>query len=312
MPEITRDLHDDLRTLASQIHGRGGTVRGPEYVGRLRETNPKLADALDANVGSWLHAVADLINVKLDGAQIIEPPPPPPPDPPAEVFQELTMPGANGLVGNGSNAGWTPLPAGTCPQLPSEVGFNLRLVDGDRPSFDPSANERKATQFGNIPPNRDFCWAWAMRVNSIAANVSSSDWGWHTIGPEVHSLSSTGQGPIDFGVNVYSGGYRLDISPTTANTASNHIERPGSSTELPAIGEWEFFRMSFRLGADGFARLYRGEEMVGEYSGPLQNGGYGKVQLYRRAVINGVDDVDYVGMRIYEGGLVPLPAGFGS
>ena len=79
---ISQGLYDEFRTLAKQIHGRGGTVRGPEYVGRMRETNPQLADALDENVGSWMHAVSALIDSRLDMAAIYSPPPPPDPPPP--------------------------------------------------------------------------------------------------------------------------------------------------------------------------------------------------------------------------------------
>ncbi len=141
----------------------------------------------------------------------------------------------------------------------------------------------------------------------------SGDWGWHDLGLQIHSADQSGVSPFAFGVDPYTGGYTLSIRTTATSTSSNQRWAPASSTRQPVIGVWEYVRILFRSGNDGLAELFIGEDLIGSWSGQINNPlGQIKVQLYRRYLFTGRDQVEFVGMHAYRGGLRPLPSGFVS
>lgn len=206
-----------------------------------------------------------------------------------------------------------------CPWFQDGPLLRNTLVDGQRPSWDPSGNERSDLQAGTAPvagatlPHAGFGFEFALRmVQMPTPPYGSSGWRWWLVGPEIHNNGSTGQAlfmwEVDelgrWRVNANAGGasaYYLRVPDVNGDPTSVEWRAP------VVVGQWEYFRVLIAphtTAGDGRIEVYHFGELVAVRNGPTANAqgpGYWKCANYSTASLNGTRQYDVAGFRVYDG-----------
>ena len=212
------------------------------------------------------------------------------------------------------NPGPVEITADTCPWTDVD-SYLLTLHDGANAPWDENANppnERVALQdhsgSPDLPYDTPITFAYNFRFTSLPDTLPTSDWGWHTAGVEIHSNNSTGQSPVWLGLNVYTN--ELEMKTWHPVLQQHQYYSLGF---VPELFEWYHARVHFRLttGTHGVCRVVidRPEGTLGDvsYYGATDNGqgGYRKIQVYRRAIQDGTVGLEVNDVREYHGADLP-------
>lgn len=206
-----------------------------------------------------------------------------------------------------------------CPWFQDGPLLRNTLVDGQRPFWDDTANERSDLQVGRAPnaganyPHPGFGFEFAIRVTIMPTPpYGGSGWRWWLVGPEIHNDGSTGQAlfmwEIDeqgrWRVNANAGGaspYYLRVPDGSGNPSSTEWRRPVE------VGVWDYFRVLISphtTATNGRIEVYRRGDLVAVRNGPTGNAqgpGYWKCANYSTAGLNGTRQYEIAGFRVFDG-----------
>jgi hypothetical protein len=206
-----------------------------------------------------------------------------------------------------------------CPYFPGEPVYQQQLLDGQRASFDPTANERNDLQAGGITRGADRGFEIGIKFTAFPSNLSSAIW-WLIPGPmEVHG-SGLPQAVIQPECRV-SAGVGAQGTGTPRQSSSLPAGEPrlfmdansGSNTKRfydmgPAVlNGWTYLRCHFRLstGGDGYIRIYRDGDTSPRVSISGQttagSGDYYKLPNYSNAGLSGPRTFRWCGAREWNG-----------
>lgn len=210
------------------------------------------------------------------------------------------------------NANCTEVDGSSCPWFASSLpAIRNTLVDGQRPSWDPSSNERSDLQSGTAPASGYsmpvvFGIEFAIRVlQAPSPPYGSAGWRWWLVGPEIHNNGSTGQALMMFEIDEQR---RWRVNMNAGSSSAFYVRTPDGSAEWRknvTIGQWEYFRMFWNPHTTGNTtfELYDQGTLVARKTGaPTANSqgpGYWKCANYSTASLNGTRQYEIKGFQVH-------------